>query len=396
MSVATEQGGGGPEAALGSVVPATASGRSRNAFYPLRVSGVERLTDDSAALTFAVPDGLADLFAFAPGQFLTLRRGDERRSYSICAPAGAAPRIGVREVDGGAVSGWLVHEVRPGDIIEVQPPGGTFTPDLSVPGRHGLIAAGSGITPLLSIAASVLAASAESEVTLLYGNRRSATVMFADDVADLKDAHPARTQIVHVLSREPQEVELFSGRLDAARLTELLPRTVDVASVDHWWLCGPYGLVTGATEVLRGMGVARERIHRELFWVEDEPPAAVVHADSGDLEPCGPCGPCGPGRPGVPGADAAGARLTVVLDGRASTLSLPAGTPVLDGAQRVRPDLPFACKGGVCGTCRAKVTAGSAVMRRNYALEPIETAAGYVLTCQALPDSDEITVDYDV
>jgi ring-1,2-phenylacetyl-CoA epoxidase subunit PaaE len=342
--------------------------------YPLRVSGVERLTDDSAAITFAVSADLTDLFAFAPGQFLTIRRGDERRSYSICAPAGAAPRIGVREVDGGAVSGWLVHEVRPGDTIEVQPPGGTFTPDLSVPGRHVAIAAGSGITPVLSIAASVLAASAESEVTLLYGNRRSGTVMFADEVADLKDAHPARTQIVHVLSREPQEVELFSGRLDAARLTELLPLTVDVASVDHWWLCGPYRLVTGAAEVLRGMGVDRGRIHRELFWVGDEPPAEAVHAES---------------------LAGSGARLTVILDGRASTLSLPAGTPVLDGAQRVRPDLPFACKGGVCGTCRAKVTTGSAVMRRNYALEPEETAAGYVLTCQALPDSDEITVDYD-
>jgi ring-1,2-phenylacetyl-CoA epoxidase subunit PaaE len=385
MSVATEPDSGEQDT---GVAPAAASGRSRsrNAFYPLRVSGVEPLTEDSAAIRFAVPTDLADLFAFAPGQFLTVRRGDERRSYSICAPAGAAPRIGVREVDGGAVSGWLVHEVRPGDAIEVQPPGGTFTPDLSVPGKHGLIAAGSGITPVLSIAASVLAASAESEVTLLYGNRRSGTVMFADEVADLKDAHPARTQIVHVLSREPQEVELFSGRLDTARLTELLPRTVAVASVDHWWLCGPYRLVTGATEVLRGMGVARDRIHRELFWVEDEPPAEVVHADSGDLDPSGP---------GVPGAGGAGARLTVVLDGRASTLSLPAGTPVLDGAQRVRPDLPFACKGGVCGTCRAKVTAGSAVMRRNYALEPEETAAGYVLTCQALPDSDEITVDYD-
>ncbi|HEY1702531.1 MAG TPA: 1,2-phenylacetyl-CoA epoxidase subunit PaaE [Trebonia sp.] len=353
---------------------ASGRSRSRNAFYPLRVSGVEPLTGDSAAITFAVPAGLTSLFAFAPGQFLTVGRGDERRSYSICAPAGAAPRIGVREVDGGAISGWLVHEVRPGDTIEVQPPGGTFTPDLSVPGKHGLIAAGSGITPVLSIAASVLAASAESEVTLLYGNRRSGTVMFADEVADLKDAHPARTQIVHVLSREPQEVELFSGRLDAARLTELLPRTVDVASVDHWWLCGPYRMVTGATEVLRGMGVARGRIHRELFWVEDEPPAEVVHDDS---------------------SVDSGARLTVVLDGRASTLTLPAGTPVLDGAQRVRPDLPFACKGGVCGTCRAKVTTGSAVMRRNYALEPEETAAGYVLTCQALPDSDEITVDYD-
>ncbi len=231
-----------------------------------------------------------------------------------------------------------MHTVRPGDTLEVQAPSGTFTPDLTVPGRHVLIAAGSGITPMMSIAASVLAADDKSTVTLLYGNRRSDTVMFADEVADLKDAHPARMQIIHVLSREPQEVELHSGRLDAGRLTALLPATVDVAAVDHWWLCGPLAMVTDAIEVLRGLGVDAGRIHRELFWVGDEP----ARRD-------------GPRRH-APGAGG-GASLTVILDGRSTTLTLPAGTPVLDGAQQVRPDLPFACKGGVCGTCRAKVTA---------------------------------------
>jgi ring-1,2-phenylacetyl-CoA epoxidase subunit PaaE len=198
--------------------------------------------------------------------------------------------------------------------------------------------------------------------------------MFADEVADLKDAHPARMQLIHVLSREPQEVELHSGRLDAERLTALLPVTVDVPGVDHWWLCGPFEMVTGAIEVLRELGVDAGRIHRELFWVGDEPPAEAVHDEV---------------------ARADGASLTVILDGRSSTLTLPAGTPVLDGAQQVRPDLPFACKGGVCGTCRAKVTSGKAVMRRNYALEQRETDAGYVLTCQAVPQTDEITVNYD-
>jgi ring-1,2-phenylacetyl-CoA epoxidase subunit PaaE len=199
--------------------------------------------------------------------------------------------------------------------------------------------------------------------------------MFADEVADLKDAYPARMQIVHVLSREPQEVELFSGRLDAARLAALLPVTVDVAGVDHWWLCGPYGLVTGATGVLGELGVDADRIHRELFRVGDEPPAEAIHDNAPASE---------------------GARLTVILDGRSSTLTLPAGTPILDGAQQVRPDLPFACKGGVCGTCRARVTSGAAVMQRNYALEQREIDADYVLTCQALPQTDEITVDYDI
>jgi ring-1,2-phenylacetyl-CoA epoxidase subunit PaaE len=348
-------------------------------FHRLTVKRVEPLTGDSAAITLAVPPDLAAAFAFAPGQSLTVRRGDERRTYSICAPAGpgfpnAAPRIGVREVAGGAVSGWLVHTLKAGDTLEVQAPSGSFTPDLSAPGRHVLIAAGSGITPMMSIAASVLAADEKSTVTLLYGNRRSDTVMFADEVADLKDAYPARMQLIHVLSREPQEVELHSGRLDAGRLAALLPATVDVASVDHWWLCGPFGLVSDAIDVLRDLGVDAGRVHRELFWVGDDPPVEATHEDA-------------------PASD--GATLTVVLDGRSSTLTLPAGTRILDGAQRVRPDLPFACKGGVCGTCRARVTSGAAVMRRNYALEPREVDAGYVLTCQALPQTDEITVDYD-
>jgi len=347
----------------------------RTDFHRLTVRRVEPLTGDSAAITLEVPPDLADTFAFAAGQSMTVRRGEERRTYSICAPVGSAPRIGVREVVDGAVSGWLVHTLQVGDTLEVQAPGGTFTPDLSIPGRHVLIAAGSGITPMMSIAASVLAAHDESTVTLFYGNRRSDTVMFVDEVADLKDAYPARMQIVHVLSREPQEVELYSGRLDATRLTALLPVTVDVPSVDHWWLCGPFAMVTDAVGVLHELGVDASRIHRELFWVGDEPPVEATHDDA----------PVGEG-----------ASLTVILDGRSSTLTLPAGTPVLDGAQKSRPDLPFACKGGVCGTCRAKIVNGRAVMRRNYALEPREIDAGYVLTCQALPQTDEITVDYDV
>jgi len=347
----------------------------RSEFHPLAVARVDRLTDDSAAVTFAVPDELRTTFAFTPGQSLTLRRGAERRSYSICASAGQPPRIGVREVPGGALSGWLTHEVRAGDVLDVQPPTGTFTPDLGTPARHVLIAAGSGITPVLSIAASVLAADSESTVTLIYGNRRADTVMFADEVADLKDAHPARMQLVHVLSREPQEVELFSGRLDAERLRVLLPASVDIPAVDHWWLCGPFGMVTAASDVLAALGVDRRRVHRELFYVEDLPPAEVHHVDA------------------LPGP---GAEVTVVLDGRATVVTVPPGEPVLDAAQRIRPDLPFACKGGVCGTCRARVTAGEVSMRRNYALEEDELAAGYVLTCQALPATGTLTVDYDV
>jgi ring-1,2-phenylacetyl-CoA epoxidase subunit PaaE len=347
--------------------------RSRE-FHRLTVAKVEPLTDDSAAVTFAVPDDLRPTFAFAPGQSLTVRRGDERRSYSICAPVGRAPRIGVREVTGGAVSGWLVHDVRPGDVVDVQAPSGTFTPELGAGGSHVLIAAGSGVTPMISIAGSVLAASVDATVTLFYGNRRSDSVMFVDDVADLKDAYPTRMRVLHVLSREPQEVDLFNGRLDADRLRILLPVTVDVPDVDHWWLCGPFGMVADATDVLAELGVDRRRIHRELFYVEDVPPAAVHHTDA----------PTG-----------AGAEATIILDGRTTTVTVPAGMPVLDAAQKVRPDLPFACKGGVCGTCRARLTAGQVTMRRNYALEEEEVAAGYVLTCQSLPTGDAVTVDFD-
>jgi ring-1,2-phenylacetyl-CoA epoxidase subunit PaaE len=348
--------------------------RPRTGFHPLVVRQVEALTEDSAAITFAVPGDLADTFAFAAGQSLTIRRGDQRRSYSICAPATTSLRIGVREVADGAVSGWLVRNLKAGDTVDVQAPSGTFTPDLSQPGRHVLIAAGSGITPMMSIAAAVLAAHDTSTVTLLYGNRRSDTVMFADEVADLKDAHPSRMHIIHVLSREPQEVELHSGRLDRERLARLLPATLNVAHVDHWWLCGPYGMVTDATDVLTGLGVPGDRIHRELFWVEDVRPAEAIHEEA----------PVGDG-----------ASVTILLDGRSSTLTLPPGTAILDGAQKVRPDLPFACKGGVCGTCRALLVKGEVTMRRNYALERSELEAGYVLTCQALPVSDQITVDYD-
>jgi ring-1,2-phenylacetyl-CoA epoxidase subunit PaaE len=356
----------------------TTSLRTRVGFHPLTVAAVTRLCADAVAVTFAVPEGLAADYAFRAGQSLTLRRTidgrEERRSYSICAPEGAAPRIGVREVPDGLFSSWLVHDVRPGDEIDVATPSGAFTPDLAVPGRHVLVAAGSGITPVLSIAASVLRDEA-SEVTVLYGNRRTDTVMFADELADLKDRHPARLNLVHVLSREPRDAELFTGRLDGAKLTALLPLLPPVADVDHWWLCGPFGMVTEARGVLTDAGVPAERIHRELFYVDDVPPEPVRHEDIV--------------------LDGVTSEVTIVLDGRSTTLSLRRDTPVLDGAQRVRPDLPFACKGGVCGTCRARLTSGEVAMRRNFALEDAEVAAGFVLTCQSLPVSERLTVDYD-
>lgn len=349
------------------------------AFVPVRVSRVERLCADAVAITLEVPDAHRDRFTFRPGQALTVRTtsggADERRSYSICAPAGSAPRIGVRAIDGGAVSGWLTEGVAPGDTIEVLPPSGAFVlDDDQRTGVHVLIAAGSGITPMMSIAATVLD-HPDGQVVLVYGNRRTDTVMFADELADLKDRYPTRFQLVHVLSREPREADLLSGRIDRERLDSLLDALVPVDDVAHWWLCGPHAMVEVARDVLAAHGVDPKRVHRELFYVEDVPPAPAVHVD---VTPAGET-----------------SEVTVVLDGRSTVMTLPRAVPVLDSAQHVRADLPFACKGGVCGTCRARVVDGRARMRRNFALEDDEVEQGFVLTCQSLPESDCVTVDFD-
>ena len=348
------------------------------AFHTLTVAAVQTLCDDAAAVTFEVPDELRGDYAFAAGQSLALRRVvdgvEERRSYSICAPVGSSPWVGIREVPDGLFSRWLVREVRPGTRVEVQTPTGRFRADPAAGGRHLCIAAGSGITPVLSIAASVLAGSPTAHVTLIYGNRRAATVMFADELSDLKDRYGARFELVHVLSREPRDVELLSGRLDGDRLRTLLDLLVPLDAVDHVWLCGPYPMVEEARTVLAELGVPAERVHRELFFV-DEPPPPVEHAEA------------------LPTGETS--EVTLTIDGRSSTAALPRDRSILDGAQAVRSDLPFACKGGVCGTCRALVKDGTVDMRRNYALEPAEVAAGFVLTCQSYPVSDEVSVDYD-
>ena len=347
-------------------------------FHTLTVAAVERLCDDAVAVTFDVPESLQEAYAFRPGQYLTLRKetpdGEERRSYSICAPAGAAPRVGIRRVADGLFSEWLVDRLEVGDEVEVGPPAGAFTPALEAGTHHGLIAAGSGITPVLSIAASLLAAHDDTHVTLLYGNRRTDTVMFTEEIADLKNAHGPRLHLLNVLSREPTEAEIFNGRLDAERMRTLFGALVDVEGVDHWWLCGPLGMTQDAVAVLTELGVDRKRVHRELFYVDEPPPEP--HRDE-------------------PAEVTDGSEVTVVLNGRSTRLTLPRTVSVLDAAQKVRGDLPFACKGGVCGTCRAKVTAGDVTMRRNFALEDDEVEAGFVLTCQTLPVSDEVTVDYD-
>ncbi len=363
----------------------TAAVRTTVTFRPLTVSAVDPLCDDAVAVTFTVPPELRATYAFHPGQHITVRRsagsdGPEiRRSYSICSTPALLHdqgllRIGVREIPDGVFSRFAVRDLRPADTVETLPPLGSFGAGLDPEraGHYAAVVAGSGITPVLSLVATALSSQPGSRCTIIYGNRRASTVMFADELADLKDRYPQRLHLVHVLSREPRPSELLSGRLDGPRLHAILASgLVEGASVDGWFLCGPYGMVTDAESVLAQLGVPATSVHKELFYVEDQPPPARSVAES------------------------VGATATILLDGRASTVTMAPGERVLDAALRVRGELPYSCRSGVCATCRARLVEGQVSMARDYALEPADVAAGYVLTCQATPTTDHLVVDYD-
>jgi ring-1,2-phenylacetyl-CoA epoxidase subunit PaaE len=373
-----------------TAVTVTRPQRRRPVFHELLVSYVDRLADDAVAITFAVPPELRETFRFAAGQHVTVRRvrpGEQeiRRSYSICStPFDLAERgllrIGVRQVAGGAFSTFAVGDLRGGASVEVLPPLGHFTTAFDpVRTRHyAAIAAGSGITPVLSLVATALAVEPTSRFTLVYGNRCARSVMFAEELADLKDTYPDRLHLVHVLSREPQGSDLLSGRLDTARLTRIFEVLVDPSDVDEWFLCGPYELVLDAKSVLGDLSVPDAAVHAELFHVDEPPPLPLSGARTGRRLPA-----------------AGTTSVTIVLDGRESSFDMGGDERVLDAALRVRPELPYACKGGVCSTCRARVVDGEVVMARNYALEPDEVARGYVLTCQSSPLTPKLTIDYD-
>jgi ring-1,2-phenylacetyl-CoA epoxidase subunit PaaE len=351
-------------------------------FHPLRIAAIEPLTDDSVAIRFDVPDHLREDYAFTQGQHLTIRTelaGDDvRRNYSICAPVSSgALRVAVKRLPGGAFSEHALGELRVGDELDVMTPTGRFFTELDPANRkhYVCVAAGSGITPVLSIVATTLEVEPHSQVTLIYANRTHKTVMFLEEVEDLKDRYPDRLQLVHVLSREPQEVELFSGRLDVDRMGRFLEVIVPPETVDEWFLCGPFEMVSSLRKLLVSEGVSKKAVHAEVFHVEATPPVRRTTVETGD---------------------ATGADVTITLDGRTSTFKLnPDGPPVLDAALQVRSDAPFACKGGVCGTCRAKVVEGRVEMDTNYALEPDEVEKGYVLTCQSHPVTDTVVLDYD-
>ncbi len=394
------------DAFLQSVVGGQPGARKRARFHTLRVREVRPLTDASVEVTFDVPDELRGEFDYLAGQHVALRTtidGHEvRRSYSLCrAPAfdpstlrqaqgrpssgtvGAGSiSVAIKRDLGGRFSTWAQSELHPGDEIDVMSPQGNFTSGLAeLDGAHVAgIAAGSGITPLMALAATVIARSATSRFTLVYTNRSTSDVMFLDELADLKDRYPTRLALHHVLSREQRSAPLLSGRIDESRLRRILDLLVLPDTVDEWFLCGPFELVQLCRDTLADIGVDRAHVRYELFTTGE--PGAEPSA----------------GRPVVVQPDEPVRRIDFRLDGQSASVVSPvsANESILNAALRVRPDVPFACAGGVCGTCRARLVEGSVTMTENYALEPDELARGYVLTCQSHPTTERVLVDYDV
>jgi len=362
-------------------------------FHRLTIAQAQQEAEDAVVLRFDVPPELAQTFAFLPGQYLTLRQGagvgvgvgadlggdDLRRSYSICAAPGESLRVGVRLVPGGAFSSGVGAGLRAGDSLDVMPPVGRFGASLaghSGPRHVLLVAGGSGITPLLSILKCVLRDEAGSRATLLYGNRTAASTMFREELEDLKNRYMQRLVLHTVFSREGLDSDLHSGRLDADKLATLLRLARPVAAVDHAFICGPHALNDVAERALLAHGWLPGQIHIERFGV---PPADAARSP-----------------PAAMAGDAPRARITIVRDGVAREVPFDlADHNILAAAARAGLDVPYSCKSGVCATCRAKLVAGQVRMERNFALGSDQVEAGYVLTCQAHPLTDHVTVSFD-
>ena len=362
--------------------------RRRARFHELAVSDIRRLTADSVEVTFAVPDALTGDYDYLPGQYVALRTtldGRElRRSYSLCRPpAAGSVSVAIKRDLGGRFSSWANDELAIGDRLDVMSPEGTFTSGLTdLDGRHIVgIAAGSGITPLMAVAQTVLAASDSARFTLVYTNRSTLDVMFLDELADLKDRYPARLALHHVLSREQRTAPLLSGRIDEEKLRRMLAVLIPPATVDEWFLCGPFELVQLCRDTLADVGVDPGHVRYELFTTGENDRPEGDH-----------------GRPVVVRRGEDVFRIDFTLDGQSASVESPvsANESILNAALRVRPDVPFACAGGVCGTCRARLVEGRVQMTENYALEPDELERGYVLTCQSHPQTERVLVDYDV
>ena len=352
-------------------------------FYPLRIAEIVPETAEANSIRFEIPLELRDAFAFRAGQHLTLRveiGGEEvRRNYSLCtAPDEQDWMVTVKRIGGGIFSNWVGEKLKPGDMIDVMPPHGSFTTDFD-PGRkrHLVgIAGGSGITPVMSLVRSALKCEPESRFTLLYGNRDSSSIIFLDALAALKDKYMSRFDLYHFLDAEEGDVELFNGMLDRARCEQAIARLIpDAEEVDGWFICGPGPMMDAAEGALLDRGIARERLHIERFTA-DRPAGAVVKEMS-ELQ-----------------TKAAGVTVSVTLDGRTRKVPFSEGN-ILDSARAAGLPAPFACKAGVCATCRARVTRGKVEMAARYGLTDEEVAEGYVLTCQSVPIGGDVAVDYD-
>jgi ring-1,2-phenylacetyl-CoA epoxidase subunit PaaE len=352
-------------------------------FHALRVAKVVPETAEANSIRFEIPAELRERFTFKPGQHLTLRAtigGEEvRRNYSLCtAPDENDWMVTVKRIGGGLFSNWVGDRLKPGDTIDVMAPHGSFTTDFDPSRKRQLVgvAGGSGITPVLSLIKSTLKYEPGSRFTLLYGNRDSSSVIFLEALAALKDKHLGRFEIYHFLDQEEQDIELFNGMLDRARCEEAIAHLVpDAAEVDGWFICGPGPMMDAAEGALLDRNVPRERIHIERFTA-DRPPEAVTR-EMAQLQ-----------------TRAEGVTVAVTLDGRTRRVPFTAGN-ILDSARASGLPAPFACKAGVCATCRAKVTKGRVEMAARYGLTDEEVAAGYVLTCQSVPLGDGVAVDYD-
>jgi ring-1,2-phenylacetyl-CoA epoxidase subunit PaaE len=351
-------------------------------FHWLLVADARHETPDAISLTFDIPADLQSLYTFRAGQYLTLRTtldGKElRRSYSICSGEDDGElRIAIKRQEGGVFSLWAHNTLKPGLLVEVMSPTGRFgiLPHPSGPRLHLAIAAGSGITPVLSVMKTVLSCEPESRFFLFYGSRATADIMFRDVLEDLKDRHLSRLAITHILSRERQDLDILNGRLDREKLNALLPRVLGGAAIDHAYVCGPFGMIDAAQTALAGLGLSPEQIQTERF-----------HSALG-------------GRPQAPRLLRPDAKpqavAAVIVNGTRSEVPVAEGEVVLDAALRAGLDLPFSCKGGMCTICRAKLLEGHVQMELNYSLEPWELEAGFVLTCQSRPTTPCVVIDYD-
>jgi ring-1,2-phenylacetyl-CoA epoxidase subunit PaaE len=355
-------------------------------YHPLTIADVRAEGSEAVCVTLQVPDDLREAFRFAPGQHLGVRAtidGQEvRRTYSICSATDEPHlRIGVRLHERGSMSGHLGRALRVGDKLEVLPPTGRFflMPDAKAARTYCAFASGSGITPILGIVRNVLQHEPGSRFLLFYGNRTTSSIMFAEELLALKDRYPQRLALYFLMSREPQDVELFNGRLDAAKVGVLGRELFDARGVDAYFLCGPDTMIDSVKEGLVGLGVEPARIHSEHFTSD---------AMQLRLKP----------DPQQPGAQKARAQtqVTVVMDGRRRTFEMASdGATVLEAAEAAGLELPYSCRAGVCSTCRTRVVRGAVTMMTNYALEPWEVDAGYVLCCQALPAAPELEITYD-